>query len=47
MPTRTDEVSFATFVATQRPLLQRIAYLMYGDVGQGTSSCRRDDGQAL
>jgi hypothetical protein len=32
MPTRTDEVSFATFVATQRPLLQGIAYLMYGDV---------------
>ena len=35
MPTRTDEVSFATFVAAQRPLLQGIAYLMYGDVGRG------------
>ena len=34
MPTRTDEVSFATFVAAQRPLLQGIAYLMYGDVGR-------------
>jgi DNA-directed RNA polymerase specialized sigma24 family protein len=34
MPTRTDEVGFATFVAAQRPLLQAIAYLMYGDVGR-------------
>ena len=33
MATRTDEVSFATFVAAQRPLLQGVAYLMYGNVG--------------
>jgi hypothetical protein len=32
MRTRTDEVSFATFVAAQRPLLQGIAYLMYGNL---------------
>jgi hypothetical protein len=32
MPTRTDEVGFATFVAAQRPLLQGIAYLMYGNL---------------
>jgi DNA-directed RNA polymerase specialized sigma24 family protein len=34
MPTRTDEVGFATFVAAQRPLLQGMAYLMYGDVSR-------------
>ena len=34
MPTHTDEVGFATFVAAQRSLLQAIAYLMYGDVGR-------------
>ena len=27
MPTRTDEVSFAAFVAARRPMLQGIAYL--------------------
>jgi hypothetical protein len=32
MPTRTDEVGFATFVAALRPLLQGIAYLMYGNL---------------
>jgi hypothetical protein len=32
MPTRTDEAGFATFVAAQRPLLQRIAYFMYGNI---------------
>ena len=34
MPTRTDEVGFATFVAAQRPLLQGIGYLMYADLGR-------------
>ena len=32
MPTRTDEAGFATFVAAHRPLLQGIAYLMYGNL---------------
>jgi len=33
MPTRTDEVSFAAFVAARRPMLQGIAFLMYGNLG--------------
>ena len=33
MPTRTDEVNFATFVAARRPMLQGIAFLMYGNLG--------------
>ena len=32
MPTRTDEVSFAAFVAARRPMLQGIAFLMYGNL---------------
>jgi len=33
MPTRTDEINFATFVAASRPMLQGIAFLMYGNLG--------------